>query len=51
MLAFRRGSGVLCVVNYGDGSVALPTGEVLVASLPGIGTTLPHDAAVWLRPA
>ena len=35
VLAFRRGSGVVCIVNYGTEPVALPDGEVLVASLPG----------------
>ena len=50
VLAFRRGSGVICVVNFGAEPVALPAGEVLVASLPGDHPTLPHDAAVWLRP-
>jgi alpha-glucosidase len=51
VLAFRRGSGAVCVVNYGVEPVAVPPGEVLVASLPGITDVLPHDAAVWLRPA
>ena len=50
VLAFRRGSGVACIVNYGTEPVALPAGEVLVASLPGIADVLPHDAAIWLRP-
>ena len=51
VLAFRRGSGVVCIVNYGTEPVALPAGELLVASLPGIADELAHDAAVWLRPA
>ncbi len=57
VLAFRRGSGVLCVVNYGSAPVGLPPGEVLVASqdLGGVGggesAALAADAAAWLRPA
>lgn len=50
VLAFRRGSGVTCIVNYGDGPVTLPDGEVLVASLPGVTTSLPADATAWVRP-
>lgn len=50
-LAFRRGSGLVCVLNYGDEAVTLPHGEVLVASSPVVDGTLPGDAAAWLRPA
>jgi alpha-glucosidase len=50
VLAFRRGSGVVCVVNYGTEPVPLPAGEVLVASLPDITARLPHDATAWVRP-
>ena len=40
---------VTVVSNMGDGPVALPAGEVLMASedLPGDGT-LPADVTVWL---
>jgi alpha-glucosidase len=49
VLAFDRDPGFTCVVNTGADAVALPPGEVLLAStdLPGDGT-LPGDAAVWL---
>ena len=50
-LAFRRGSGLVCVVNYGSAPVALPTGTVVLASVPGVAATLPHDAAAWIVPA
>ncbi len=50
VLAFRRGSGVVCIVNYGDASVALPAGDVLIASQPGVTTELPAGAAAWVRP-
>ncbi len=49
VLAFRRGSGVLCVVNFGPTSVPIPDGDVLVAS-DDLAEGLPTDAAVWLAP-
>jgi len=51
VLVFRRGSGVVVVVNFGASPVALPAhSEVLVASTPlTAGGKLPADAAVWLR--
>ncbi len=48
VVAFRRGSGVVCVVNFGDDPVALPDGEVLVASHDLYGARLPGDSAVWI---
>ncbi len=47
VLAFRRGSGVLCVVNFGPATVPLPDGEVLIASADVTGG-LPTDTAAWL---
>ena len=47
VLCFRRGP-VTVVLNCGTGPVALPAGEVLMASGPVV-TTLPSDTAVWLR--
>ena len=46
-LAFRRGSGLLCIVNFGADTLTLPDGEVLVAST-GVTDGLPTDATVWL---
>lgn len=47
VLAFRRGP-ITAVLNCGDSPVALPEGEVLIASGPVDGK-LPGDTAVWLR--
>jgi alpha-glucosidase len=47
VLAFQRGD-VRVLVNCGAVPVALPEGEVLVASEP-MTDALPADAAVWLR--
>ena len=47
VLAFRRGP-LTVVLNCGTAPVALPDGEVLLASGPLDGT-LPADTAVWLR--
>lgn len=51
-LAFRRGSGALCVVNFGVVPVALPAGELLISSieLDGDRRDLPANAAAWLLP-
>jgi alpha-glucosidase len=46
LLAFRRGP-VTVVLNCGTAPVALPDGEVLMASGPVAGM-LPADTAVWL---
>jgi alpha-glucosidase len=54
VLAFERGSGVQCWVNFGPDAVELPPREMLLLScdpadgaLPG---SLPPDAAAWLGP-
>ncbi len=47
VLAFRRGP-LTVVLNCGTTPVALPEGELLLASGPVDGT-LPGDTAVWLR--
>ena len=49
-LAFRRGSGVICIVNFGSKPVALPPGRVLLASQPGIAGELPGDTTAWVLP-
>ncbi|MGH4023200.1 MAG: glycoside hydrolase family 13 protein [Pseudonocardiaceae bacterium] len=49
--AFRRkNSGLVCALNTSAASVAMPPGEVLLASgpLPPEGTVLPPDTAAWL---
>ena len=46
VLAFRRGP-ITVVVNCGDEPIALPAGEVLLASGP-VSDVLPPDTAVWL---
>lgn len=48
ILAFRRGGGLRCVVNFGPAARALPPGEVLLASSPLEGGRLPPDAAAWV---
>jgi alpha-glucosidase len=47
VLAFNRGS-LTCVVNFGDTSVDMPDGEVLISSEPLAGRLVPEDTAVWL---
>jgi alpha-glucosidase len=48
-LAFRRPGGLVCLLNLSGSAVALPEGEVLLASADVAGGVLPHDSAVWLR--
>jgi alpha-glucosidase len=47
-LAFRRDGGLVCVVNFTNRPVALPGGELLLASVPLVDGQLPGDAAAWL---
>ncbi len=47
-LAFRRETGLTCVVNFGPAPLVLPAGEVLLASDELAGGALPPDTAVWL---
>jgi alpha-glucosidase len=49
VLAFRRG-GLLCIVNFGDESIAMPGGDVLLVSIDHDGDSrLPGAAAAWIR--
>ncbi len=48
VVAFRREPGFVCVVNTGAGPVALPDGELLLASAPLVEGQLPPDASAWL---
>ncbi|WP_439651181.1 glycoside hydrolase family 13 protein [Nocardia panacis] len=47
-LAFRRPGGLICVLNASPVPVALPPGQVVLASAPVDGLSLPPDAAAWL---
>lgn len=50
-LAFRRPSGLVCLVNLSAAPVPLPEGRALLASADlADGRRLPADAAVWLVP-
>jgi alpha-glucosidase len=49
VVAFSREPGITCVVNVGGDPVDLPEGEVVLASGPLTGRSLPADTAVWLR--
>ena len=49
VLAFWRGGYVLVMVNTGEDPVPLPEEEVMVASVPLEGRSLPGNAAVWLH--
>lgn len=48
-IAFRRGSGVTCLINFGPRPAELPVGEVLIASGPLTDGKLPADTAVWVQ--
>ncbi|REK12371.1 MAG: alpha-glucosidase [Actinobacteria bacterium] len=47
VVAFRRGSGLTCVVNFGD-PIHIPDGDLLAVSEPLDDDSIPTDAAVWL---
>jgi alpha-glucosidase len=49
VLAFRRDTGLVCVVNFSTQPVALPAGELQLATVDiSDGDRLPPDAAAWL---
>jgi alpha-glucosidase len=47
-LRFDRGD-LACVVNFDMPELELPAGELLLASDPGVTTSLPPDTAAWVR--
>jgi len=49
-IAFRRGSGAMCVVNFGDDPIDLPEGRLLIAStdVDVDNRLLPGNGAAWL---
>jgi len=49
VLHFERPGGWHVVTNFGGDPVALPAGEVLIASAPLEGNLLPPETTVWLR--
>jgi alpha-glucosidase len=49
VLAFERGSGVKCIVNFGGDPIEVPAGELLVSSKPIVDGLLSPDAAAWIR--
>jgi alpha-glucosidase len=48
-LAFRRGTDVVVAINMGAEAIAMPPGEVLLASGPLHPGWLPAHTTVWLR--
>ena len=50
LLAFARDPEFVCVVNTGSVPVALPAGDVVLASGPLDEGRLPADTAAWIRP-
>jgi alpha-glucosidase len=49
-VAFAREPRFVCVVNTGAAPVALPDGEVVLASSALDLGRLPSDTAVWITP-
>ena len=47
-IGFDRGE-LSCLVNFDAAELALPEGELVLASEPGITTTLPPNTAAWVR--
>jgi alpha-glucosidase len=51
VLAFARGDGFACIVNFGPEAIPLPPGDVLIASRDLQGGAIPEDTTVWVRQA
>jgi alpha-glucosidase len=50
VLRFARGSGFVCIVNFGPGTALVPLGAtVLLASSDLDGRRIPPDTTVWVR--
>ncbi|MDX6437511.1 MAG: alpha-glucosidase [Gaiellaceae bacterium] len=47
-MSFDRGE-LTCVVNFDAPPLELPEGELVLASEPGITTTLPENTAAWIK--
>jgi alpha-glucosidase len=47
-LAFRGRGGLVCALNSGKRPIALPAGELILASAPLVDGQLPPDSAAWL---
>ena len=47
-MVFERGD-LVCAVNFDADELQLPEGEILLASEPGITTTLPPNTAAWIK--
>jgi alpha-glucosidase len=47
-MIFDRGD-LTCIVNVDADELELPDGELVLASEPGITTTLPPNTAAWVR--
>ena len=48
VLMYRVGGGLVCTLNAGDKAVALPPGDVLLASGELVDGKLPPNTAAWL---
>ena len=47
-MVFERGD-LVCAINVDAAELQLPEGEILLASEPGITTTLPPNTAAWIK--
>jgi alpha-glucosidase len=47
-MVFERDE-LVCAVNFDTPELELPEGEILLASVPGITTSLPPDTAAWIK--
>jgi alpha-glucosidase len=45
---FRRSAGLVCALNAGKRPIALPDGELVLASAPLVDGQLPPNSAAWL---
>jgi alpha-glucosidase len=50
VLAFRRGNGKVCALNYGASPVAVRSGRIVLSSVPGDGEAIEPEACAWIEP-
>jgi alpha-glucosidase len=50
VLAFRRGNGRICALNYGASPVAVAAGRIVLSSVPSDGEAIEAEACAWIEP-
>jgi alpha-glucosidase len=50
VLAFRRGNGKICALNYGATPAPLTAGRIVMSSVAGEGDVIAPESCAWIEP-